>query len=157
MDSMEQQRHSFNLIFRKRDAIYRQIMQSAELPEISYQILYSVCEGEKSWTQTDICRERDYPKQSVNSAIAKLVQRGLVELVSDKNALKNRKIVRLTQQGETFCDRWVRPVVDADKKAFASLSAEERELYVSFMERERQIVEDSLKELLDTSSEGSNE
>ena len=124
-------------------------MQSAGLSEISYHILYAVCEGDGTWSQIDICRERDYAKQSVNSAISKMVHQGLVELVPDKAALKNRKIVRLTQQGERFCDRWVRPVVAADKKAFAALSTEERKQYISFMEREQQIVESNLKELLD--------
>lgn len=149
MDKITQQRDTFNHAYKEREGIYQQIMQNAGMPEIPYRILYAVCEEMHDWSQIDICREWNYAKQSVNTAISKLIKMGYVCLLQDKKVQRNRKIIKLTEHGEEFCDQWVRPVLEADKKAFSSLSEEEREQYISIMHRECCSVRNSLKHLLD--------
>lgn len=153
MDKIIEQRNEFTHIYNQQEGIYQRIAQNAGMAEIPYRILYALCESEKNWSQIDICREWNYAKQSVNTAISKLVKQGYVSLIPDKTAPRNRKNIVLTKQGEEFCDCWVRPVIEADIKAFAALSEEERELCIALRKKQYEITTACLKDLLDISKE----
>ena len=49
----------------------------------------------------------------------------------------------------TMCNRWERPVIQADRKAFAARSDEERELSIALRKKRYEIARNELKELLD--------
>lgn len=149
MDRIKEQRVLFNQVYNGREGIYQAVIQKAGMSEIPYRILYAVCEGQESWSQIDICREWNYPKTSVNSAISKLVKQGYVTQTADKTSPGNRKIIELTDMGRRFCEQWVEPVIEADLQAFATLTEEERNLYIEFMARQRDSLKQSLAELFD--------
>ena len=147
MEKLRKQRNDFNQVYGEWEGIYHQISQKAGISEISYRILYMVCESEFSWSQIDICRFWNYPKQSVNSAVTKLVKDEYVFLIQDKTA-KNRKVIKLTKKGIEFCNKWICPVIIADLNSFASLSEEERDLYINFMKRMCDNFKVNLKDIL---------
>lgn len=151
MDKVAEQKILFDHIYNQQEGIYLKIAQSAGIAEIPYRILYALCAGTKKWSQIDICREWNYAKQSVNTAVSKLAKQGYVSLEPDKESPGNRKIIALTESGRKLCDQWVRPVVKADLKAFASLSDEERELSIALRKRRYEIVKDELRDLLEIS------
>lgn len=144
-------------IYNQQEGIYYKIAQSAGMAEIPYRIMYALCEHKENWSQIDICRERNYAKQSVNTAISKLVKQGYVSLIPDKTAPRNRKTIALTEAGEQFCDHWVRPVVEAEIKALAALSDEERELCIALRKKRYEILKDSLKDFFEVIEEKQNE
>lgn len=150
MDRIKEQRISFNRIYHEREGIYQAVIQKAGMSEIPYRILYAVCEGPEKWSQIDICREWHYPKTSVNSAISKLVKQGYVTLTADKTSPGNRKIIELTDMGMKFCEQWVQPVIEADLEAFAVLTEEERDFYISFVERQCESLKKSMEKLFES-------
>lgn len=154
MGKITDQRNLYTHLYYQYEGIYQKVAQRTGLPEIPYRILYALCQSDRKWSQIDICREWNYAKQSVNTAIAKLVQQGYVTLLPDKTAPRNRKNIVLTEQGEEFCGRWVRPVIAADTKAFAALSDEERELCISLRKKQYAVAAACLKDLLELPAEG---
>lgn len=126
----------------------------AGIAKIPYRIMYALYERKKIGRRL-IFAERNYAKQSVNTAISKLVKQGYVSLVPDKMAPKNRKTIVRTEAGEKFCDRWVRSVVAAEIKAFASLSDEERKLCIVLRKKRYEMLKDSLKDFLEVFEEDS--
>ena len=155
MDKIIEQRRIYIHLYNQQEGLYQKIIQNAGMAEIPYRILFAVCEGDRKWSQADICQEWNYAKQSVNTAIAKLVKQGYVVLIPDKTAPRNRKNIELTDKGEQFCDRWIRPVIAVEIKAFAALSEEERELSIFLREKRHKIIRENLKDLLEPTAEGS--
>lgn len=148
MERIKEQQRKMIQSYNEREGIYHLIVQKTGLTEISYRILYAICEDEKKYSQIDISRMWNYPKQSVNSAITKLLKLEYITLIPDKTA-KNRKIIELTDRGKTFCDSWVCPVVKADFEAFAFLTEEERVLYINLIEKQCKIIKSNLSKLLE--------
>lgn len=153
MDKIIEQRHRYIHCYNQQEGIYQKIIQKAGMAEVPYRILFAVCEEDKKWSQADICQEWNYAKQSVNTAITKLVKQGYVVLIPDKTVPRNRKNIELTAKGEAFCDCWIRPIIAAEIKAFAALSEEERELSISLREKRYEIIREELKELLEITTE----
>ncbi|XBX05577.1 MarR family transcriptional regulator [Enterocloster clostridioformis] len=153
MNKIIEQRILHTHLYNQCDGIYQKIIQNAGMSEITYRILYALCQSEEKLTQIDICREWNYAKQSVNTAILKLVKQGYVVLTQDKSMPRNHKVITLTEKGETFCAQWVHPVIDIDNQAFATLSEREREMCIAIRKKLYEFVKDGLKDLLETSEE----
>lgn len=148
LEKLKQQRVEFNKVYSERQGIYHSLIQKAGMAEIPYRILYAVCEGPDHWSQVDICRVWNFPKQSVNTAVTKLTKLGYITQTQDKTAVRNRKIIELTDEGKTFCEKWVYPLVRADLAAFGTLSETERDTYIELIARQRDSLKKSLAELL---------
>ncbi|MBC8547010.1 MarR family transcriptional regulator [Clostridiaceae bacterium NSJ-31] len=153
MNKIIEQRIIYTHLYNQYEGIYQKIAQNAGMAEIPYRVLYALCEDGKKWSQIDICREWNYAKQSVNTAISKLVKQGYVVLMQDKSMPRNHKIIVLTEQGQEFCNRWVRPVIDADNQAFAAMSEQERKMCIAIRKKHYEFVKNSLKDLLELSEE----
>jgi DNA-binding MarR family transcriptional regulator len=150
MEKLKEQRIAFNKVYSERQGLYLAIIQKAGLPEIPYRILYAICEEEPGkLSQMDICHIWNFPKQSVNTAINRLIKLGYVTLSQDRTAARNRKIIELTDTGKIYCKTWVYPLVQADLKAFGTLSAQERDMYIDFVARQRDSLRKSLANLFE--------
>ena len=78
-------------------------------------------------TQNRIAADWGIPKQTLNSAVAAMVKKGLLALCPGKGA-RSGKIVTLTAEGRALAERTVVPVIAAEEKAiraFGLASAEE--------------------------------
>ena len=84
----------------------------------------------------------------MNTAINRLIKLGYVRLTQDKTAARNRKIIELTDTGKAYCQTWVYPLVQADLKAFGTLSEQERNLYIEFVARQCESLKESIKSIL---------
>lgn len=149
MEKIKEQRIAFNKVYSERQGLYLEIIQKAGLPEIPYRILYAICEEEPGkLSQMDICHIWNFPKQSVNTAINRLIKLGYVTLSQDRTAARNRKIIDLTDAGKEYCKTWVYPLLQADLKAFRTLSVQERDMYIEFIARQRDSLKKSMQALL---------
>lgn len=156
-NKIAEQRILYTHLYNQYEGIYQKIMMNSGMSEIPFRILYALCESEKKWSQIDICREWNYAKQSVNTAISKLVKQGYVALKPDKSMPGNYKVITLTEKGMLFCTHWVRPVIEADNQAFAALSEQEREVCIAVRERHYHFVKDKLKDLLEVTEADTHE
>lgn len=121
-------------IFRETDRLYYGIARGCGLSDCAYWVLVSVCGSDGGITQSDIADEFSYSRQTVNSSVKVLLNRGLVCTHARRDD-RRVKLVGLTKKGEEFCERYVIPAVKAEERAFASLEPKERNEFVRIVRK----------------------
>ena len=90
----------YNRLWKEQDDIWQKAARKSGLPRTSYWILYTiVVTAPAPLSQADLCENWYFPRQTVNSAVKKLVSDGLVSLFSQKGS-GIIKFLRLTPKGE---------------------------------------------------------
>ena len=110
------------------DALYREAARRFGLPDCA---------------QQGLCGLMMYPKQTINSSVAKLVDRGLVELAGIPGA-RNSKSVALTAEGRKLADATVLRMRAAEERALASLGDEGMRSFVGLYRRFREAVQSEM-------------
>ena len=87
---------TFNATINGYEEIYRGVAKSFGLSDCAFWILYFIRQSEEKVTQKDICSFIYQPKQTVHSALKKMVEDGLIE-VGDYNG-RRHKYVTLTEK-----------------------------------------------------------
>ena len=80
----EKQLSEYNHVYKENTAIYRDLSIRLGLNESTFWILYTLRIEESPVTQSDMCAILAYPKQTVNSALKKLEQEGLLTLFGER-------------------------------------------------------------------------
>ena len=93
----EKQLSEYNHVYKENTAIYRDLSIRLGLNESTFWILYTLRIEEPPVTQSDMCAILAYPKQTVNSALKKLEQEGLLTLFGERG--RGGKPIRLTEAG----------------------------------------------------------
>lgn len=117
---------AFNAAINGSEEIYRAVAKSFGLSDCAFWILYFIRQSEEKVTQKDICSFIYQPKQTVHSALKKMVKDGLIEVGAYNG--KRHKYVTLTEKGEEFCRKTVDLVLAEEIAAFEDMDASEREL-----------------------------
>ena len=87
----------YNRLWKEQDDIWQKAARKSGLPRTSYWILYTiVVTAPAPLSQADLCEKWYFPRQTVNSAVKKLVSDGLVSLFTQKGS-GNIKYLRLTR------------------------------------------------------------
>ena len=122
---------TFNATINGYEEIYRGVAKSFGLSDCAFWILYFIRQSEEKVTQKDICSFIYQPKQTVHSALKKMVEDGLIE-VGDYNG-RRHKYVTLTEKGEAFSRKTVDLVLAEEIAAFEDMEASERELAMKLL------------------------
>lgn len=120
--------------FKQMDDIFHAYAVENGLSDSAFWILYTLYQAEKPYTQNDFCEEWYYSKQTVHSAVAILVKAGYIELEHIPGS-RNSKCIALTKEGRTYADIYIRPILEAEQRAFAGLSGEERDTYLRLVKK----------------------
>ena len=79
----------YNRLWKEQDDIWQKAARKSGLPRTSYWILYTiVVTAPAPLSQADLCENWYFPRQTVNSAVKKLVSDGLVSLFHAKRIWK---------------------------------------------------------------------
>lgn len=123
-----------SFIDKKYNALYHSVAKRWGFSDIQHWILYRLCVcGRDDLTQNDLAQSCGLPKQSINSASARLKDMGYIDLVPCPGG--NKKQFRLTEEGRKICDKCVRPLIEAEARVFESTPSEELELFLRFLEK----------------------
>ncbi len=122
---------AFNAAINGSEEIYRAVAKSFGLSDCAFWILYFIRQSEEKVTQKDICSFIYQPKQTVHSALKKMVKDGLIEVGAYNG--KRHKYVTLTEKGEEFCRKTVDLVLAEEIAAFEDMDASERELAMKLL------------------------
>lgn len=123
----------YNTITKENDEIYRDIARKFGVSEYAFWILYFLRTEYGEPVQSEICSSFFQPKQSVNSALKKLEAEGYITL--ETGSSRRRKQIVLTPAGIKLCRETVDPVIEAEKRALGSLSAEQQEVFMTLYEQ----------------------
>ncbi|MBT9675168.1 MarR family transcriptional regulator [Gemmiger formicilis] len=118
----EKQRQVYDLLeitnrqFNECNALYHAVAQRCGLSDAAFWVLYALRTTHEPQTQNRMAAEWGQPKQTLNSAVAAMVKKGLVELCPG-NGAHSGKIVTLTDEGRALAERTVEPVIAAEQQA----------------------------------------
>ncbi len=122
---------TFNATINGYEEIYRGIAKFFGLSDCAFWILYFIRQSEEKVTQKDICSFIYQPKQTVHSALKKMVKDGLIE-IGDYNGKRHKHVI-LTKKGEEFSRKTVDLVLAEEIAAFEDMEASERELAMKLL------------------------
>ena len=112
------------------EALYRDVATYFDLPSTAVCVLYTLMDADGQLAQQDLREKWNFPKQTVNSAIQNLQKSGYLTLTVIPGT-RNRKLIQLTQQGRDLVNKTTRLLAQAEERAAAHLTEEERNLYLS--------------------------
>lgn len=105
-----------NRQFNECNALYHAAAQRCGLSDAAFWTLYALVTSCEPLTQNRIAADWGIPKQTLNSAVAAMVKKGLLALCPGKGA-QSGKIVTLTAEGRALAERTVGPVIAAEQQA----------------------------------------
>ena len=103
--------------------IYRGAVSRSGISENEFWVWYSLVAGDDECSQQDICSTWSLSKQTVNTIVMHMAQKGFVTLEVVPGT-RNRKNIRLTQAGREYGEIIVTPISQAERKAFEKLPLE---------------------------------
>ena len=116
--------HRINYLNAELDALYHHASLKLGLTDSASIVLYTIYDNGEDCLLSDIYKQSGVSKQTVNSALKKLEQEGLLELrpMSDKRS----KRVHLTVRGRHLASQTVDLVLEAEYDSIGELSAKEQ-------------------------------
>lgn len=108
----------FNRLYKEESDIYREISLKMGTPNSAISILYDLSLLGGGCTQKDICESSFLSKQTVNSAIKKLLADGHIYLEKGRGRSTH---IYLTESGDKLVDEKIRPVMEMEARAFSAL------------------------------------
>ena len=134
MDELYAALERMNQSYRESNGIYHEIAVALHLTDTMFYIFYALAEDYRPLDQHRLCTDWNLPKQTVNSALKKLVEEGVIRLEAADGNLKNKRVC-LTEAGEAFLRRTVDRVFGVESAAAARLTEEERSALVALSQK----------------------
>lgn len=144
MDDAKKIMNEYDRIMKRQDDLYHDYASKFGLSDISFWILYVLCESDKVYTQNQIADLWHFPRQSINSAVSSLAKQGYISL--EKLSAGNSKAIKLTEDGRDFCGRVIDPVFELEERAALKMTDEERKMFVKLSERLCDLLEEEFKQ-----------
>ena len=68
---------AYNDAYKEQDDLYRAVARQCGLSDCAFWVLYALREAGRPMTQSDVCAAVYQPKQTVHSALKKLLEEGV--------------------------------------------------------------------------------
>lgn len=124
---------AYNELYKEQDDLYRAAARGFGLSDCAFWVLYALREAERPMTQSGVCAAVYQPKQTVHSALKKLMGEGCLRLAEGRD--RRSKYLVLTERGEALVRRTVDPVMAAETAAMDTLTEAERTQFLSLCRR----------------------
>ena len=116
--------------WKEQDFAYHGAAVKFGLSDTDLWVLYNVYDADDTITQQELCRRCCFAKQTVNSSIARLIQNGYAALETIPGS-RNQKKILLTAAGKELAQKTVVPLMEAESRAYETLSREELDAYLA--------------------------
>ena len=136
---------AYNREVKRLDDIYRGAAKTCGMAECAFWILYTLRVEDKYFTQAEICEFLAEPKQTVNSALKKLVAEGYLTLSAGTD--QRSKHVRLTPKGEQLARERVDRIPEAEAAALRAMVPDDRAAFIRLTRQYRLLFEQQLRTL----------
>lgn len=134
----------YNSSFKECNEIYRKIAAKLGISESEFMVLYALVEI-NAVRQKDIVDYFSISKQTINSAVKKLVRNQIVEL---KQAKGREMQIILTPAGKIFTQEKMAPIVNCEKKALAAMGKKESQELVRLTKMYLENFKGQIKQIL---------
>ena len=119
-----------NRIYNETNQLYHRLARACGLSDCAFWLLYTLREEEGPLTQTQLSEILCLPRQTVNSALKRLVKEGCLRLEAADGNLKNKQVM-LTDRGEELLRSSVDLVFRLEENASAGVTEKERTALLS--------------------------
>lgn len=143
MENFQKEYAEYTASEKKINEMYHRIAMQLGISDSVLWTLYCLSDDEGPHTQNSIAQKMAVPKQTINSAVNRLLKDGYVYLEQIPVG-KNNKQILLTEKGCKFCAEQIIPVIGAVEKAFNHLSEDERKAYLSIGMKHNQFLLEEL-------------
>ncbi len=116
------------------NALYRLAAYKSNIPDGEVAVWSVLLNCDREISQQDLAELLSLPKQTVNSLIARMIQKGFVVLEHDPGT-RNRKVIRLTETGRHFGEQQVKWIFQAEQRAMEDTDPVELKAYISMLEK----------------------
>lgn len=116
------------------DKLYHEVARGCGISDRAYWILSAIEESGGTAPLQELYTRWSYARQTVSSSVSSLVDRGLVEL-SYVEGSRKRKVASLTPAGRAFSERHIVPAMQAEERAFQTLSPQEQDELLRLLHR----------------------
>lgn len=143
------QNAALNQISKRLDVQYHIYGAYTGLSDPAIWLLYTLCEESdknENITQNDLAARWFYPKQTVNSTVTGLIEKGYLRL-EQLPGMRNGKAVRLTEVGVRLCEEKIAPLIAAEERSLMRLTEEERDALVRLNEKQCNMFEEEISKL----------
>ena len=124
----------FDSLYKMIDDVYHEIALSMHLTDSAFLILYCLLELGDGCSQKDICKLYSISKQTVNSSVKSLEDKGVfIHLF-------------FTEFGREFSEKHIGPVFDMENATFESMEPSECEQLLSLTRKYVQILKKNMKQ-----------
>lgn len=139
---------AINSIFKSIDNLYYECARNSGMSEAAFYIMMAVHTEDAECTQADICEKWAMSRQTVNSALKKLEKDGYLTLVPAESGKK--KVIHLTEKGLAYATEHIDPIYANQDLAWASLTPEKQELFLSIFQEYNQVFKDAMEQFIKT-------
>ena len=134
----------FNRLLGEMDSVYHEASMKLGLSDSAMKVLYTMCSEGDPCPLQEIVRQSGVSKQTINSAIRKLEDEGVVYLEAAGGRGKN---VRLTGRGRELVQRTAVPLIELEDEIYASWTKEELREHLGRTERFLTALREKIKRL----------
>ncbi len=120
---------ALNQLYKRQQKPYDRYAAYCGLSSPAVLVLYALFESSEPITQNELATDWCLPKQTVNFTVSGLVKKGCLRLERLGGA-RNRKAIYLTEEGQTLCEKIIRPLVQAEERALLQMTETERAQFV---------------------------
>ena len=124
---------AYNELYKEQDDLYRAVARGFGLSDCAFWVLYALREADCPVTQSGVCAAVYQPKQTVHSALKKLIGEGFLRLTEGRD--RRSKYLVLTERGEALVRRTVDPVMAAETAAMNTMTEAEQAQFLSLCRR----------------------
>lgn len=142
MKNTENMFWSLTWIIKENGELYRSMAKSLGLSDCAFWILYVLQNFDAEITQSDICSFMYIPKQTVNSALKKLINEGYIELCSGSD--NRSKFIRMTAKGALLAEKTVKHVIDAELSALDGLTDKEQATFIALLRKYTDLLKNNM-------------
>lgn len=133
-------------VVRQLDELYHEAAEKMGLSDSASMIMYGLCEAARPCTQKELCDRWGLNKQTVNSAVKKLSEQGILKITPSSYSLRE-KLIYFTEKGELFASETVAKIMRAERTAFEKFSEEEREAALALSEKQLRFMREEFSKL----------
>lgn len=129
------------------DIEYHKLANLYNLSDSSFWILYDLYENEDGCTQKEFYTEWSLNKQTINSSVKYLINKGYVALECLDDNKKSKKL-RLTEKGREMSKNTVGKVMELEEKAFGNIDENEMNMVINFFEKQLESFKNQVDEII---------
>jgi len=138
----------WNQQIKEAEHIYQEYATVLGLSQNALWILYILaCEENGKLSQQEICKQWSWAKQTVNSTVQGLIQRGLLQLEFTEESRK-KKYLCLTEQGSAFVKEHILPLILTEERVAESVGIEQMEHFLQTYQQFYKLMQAALKEMI---------